>query len=599
MIEQTNKNLPVGVQNFESLIHDGYLYVDKTSHIWHLTHTGRHYFLARPRRFGKSLLLSTIEAYFQGKKDLFSGLHIQDEEKEWVQHPIFHIDLSPENYSSVEVLIARLNWHLSQWESIYVKDSGERPQSLSARFENCIMNAVKVTGNRVVILVDEYDKPILSSIGNTVLQNEMRAILKAFYGVLKSQDGNIRFSLLTGVTKFSKISIFSDLNNLNDISRDRQYFDICGLSQSEMHSVMRPYIESFAAANGKSTDEVYATFLRMYDGYRFTASAAENIYNPFSVLTALSKNEYGYYWFETGTPNFIVELLKRNNYILSDLTGKPIDSTSLDSKDDNGQSIVPLLFQSGYLTIKSHQAENDLYYMDFPNEEVQSGFFRYILPYYTSVRREESAFAIGQFVDEIRSGRAEEFLTRLQAFFADFQYDAQTTPEAHFRNVLFILCKLLGFHVDVEYMTSDGRIDLLLRTADYVYIIECKLDSTAEVALQQIEDMQYELPWSVDDREIIKIGVNFSSKSRRPDNWLVQKAAQDVLQDVLQDVPQGVLQEIVRLIYQNPKITRDKIGKELGVSEKTIGRKLEKLQYKVRYEGSGYSGHWVIINKRK
>lgn len=598
MEEQTIKNLPVGVQNFESLIKDNYLYVDKTSQIWRLTHTGRHYFLARPRRFGKSLLLSTIEAYFQGKKDLFSGLHIYEEEKEWVQHPIFHIDLSPENYSSVDVLTARLDWHLSQWESIYLKDPEKHPQSLSARFENCIMHAT-ADGNRVVILVDEYDKPILSTIGDVDLQNEMRAILKAFYGVLKSQDGNIRFSLLTGVTKFSKISIFSDLNNLNDISRDRHYFDICGLSQSEMDSAMRPYIESFAAANGKSPEEVYTTFLRMYDGYRFTATAAENIFNPFSVLTALSKNEYGYYWFETGTPNFIVELLKRNNYILSDLTEKPIDSTSLDSKDDNGQSIVPLLFQSGYLTIKNYQAENDLYYMDFPNEEVQSGFFRYILPYYTSIRREESAFAIGQFVEEVRSGKAEEFLIRLQAFFADFQYDAQTTPEAHFRNVLFILCKLLGFHVDVEYMTSDGRIDMLLRTVDYVYIIECKLDSTAEVALQQIEDKQYELPWAVDDREKIKIGINFSSESRRPNDWLVQRATQDVLQDVLQDVPQGELQEIIRLIYHNPKITRAEIGDKLQVSEKTIGRKLEKIQDKVRYEGSGYSGHWEIIKKRK
>lgn len=513
--------LPVGVQNFESLIRDGFLYVDKTAHIWRLINTGRHYFLARPRRFGKSLLLSTIEAYFQGKKELFDGLYIQQKENDWQSHPIFHIDLSPENYSSVEVLVARLDWHLSQWESVYGKEDVQR--SLSARLENCIMRAVRQTGHRAIVLVDEYDKPILSAIGNPDLQNEMRTILKAFYGVLKSQDGNIRFSLLTGVTKFSKVSIFSDLNNLNDISRDRYYYDICGISQSEMDTIMQPYLQTFAEVNNADLVSTNESFRRLYDGYRFTATAKENIYNPFSVLTALVKSEFGYYWFETGTPNFIVELLKRNNYILSDLTAKPIDSTSLDSKDDYGQSVVPLLFQSGYLTISSYDVESGLYFMDFPNDEVKSGFFRYMLPYYTSIKKEEGVFSIGQFVEEIRTGKPQALMARLQSFFSDFQYDAQTTPESHFRNVFFILCKLLGMYVEAEYMTFDGRIDLLIRTSDYVYIIECKLDSTAEIALQQIEDKEYALPWAIDYREKIKIGINFSSEKRRPDTWIIRR----------------------------------------------------------------------------
>ena len=595
--------LPVGVQNFESLIRDNFLYVDKTAQIWRLVNTGRHYFLARPRRFGKSLLLSTIEAYFQGKKELFEGLYIQQQEKEWKLHPIFHVDLSPENYSSVEVLTARLDWHLSQWENIYGKEDVQR--SLSARFENCIMRAVQQTGNRAIILVDEYDKPILSAIGNPDLQNEMRTILKAFYGVLKSQDGNIRFSLLTGVTKFSKVSIFSDLNNLNDISRDRYYYDICGISQSEIDTIMQPYIQAFAEVNGASLESTNERFRSLYDGYRFTASAKENIYNPFSVLTALVKSEYGYYWFETGTPNFIVELLKNNNYILSDLTAKPIDSTSLDSKDDHGQSVMPLLFQSGYLTISNHDAESGLYYMNFPNDEVKSGFFRYILPFYTSLKKEESAFSIGQFEEEIRTGKPQEFMVRLQSFFADFQYDAQTTPESHFRNVLFILCKLLGMHVDAEYMTSDGRIDLLIRTNDYIYIIECKLDSTAEIALQQIEDKQYSLPWALDHREQIKIGVNFSSEKRRPDTWLICRDSdadkqkeilnqEDDLQGVPQDDLQSDLQNIEELVKNNPNITRKEMAEKLHVSPKTIARRLEKLSH-IRYVGSGYSGHWEVI----
>lgn len=595
MANQTPKILPVGVQNFESLIRDGYLYVDKTEAIWRLTHTGRHYFLARPRRFGKSLLLSTIEAYFEGKKDLFNGLYLQSQEQDWSSYPIFHIDLSPENYTSTDILKARLDWQISQWEAIYGKEDVER--SLSARFENCIMRAAQKTGNRVVILVDEYDKPILSAIGNTALQNDMRAILKAFYGVLKSQDGNIRFSLLTGVTKFSKVSIFSDLNNLNDISRDKRYYDICGISQSEMDSVIQPYIQAFAESNSCTTEQANDTFRRMYDGYRFTATQPQNIYNPFSVLSALDRGEYGNYWFETGTPNYIVELLKRNNYILSDLTDKPVDSAALDSKDDNGQSIVPLLFQSGYLTIHDYEPSNDLYFMDFPNDEVRSGFFRYILPFYTSVKKEESAFAIGQFVEEIRAGKAEAFLKRLQAFFADYQYNAQTTPEAHFRNVLFVLCKLLDIQVDAEYMTSDGRIDLLIRATDFIYVIECKLDSSAKVALKQIERKEYDLPWSVDNRKIILIGINFSSNTRRMTDWLVggQNESLKVVKEGGQRGGQTT-EQILGLIKKNPYITRDELTTILGISPSAIQKHINKLKKdRIRRIDGKQKGHWEII----
>ncbi len=595
MVDGARKILPVGVQNFESLIHDGFLYVDKTEHIWRLTHSGRHYFLARPRRFGKSLLLSTIEAYFEGKIELFDGLYIQKEEKEWLNYPIFHIDLSPENYLSTDILTDRLDWHLSQWEAVYGKENVER--SLSARFENCIMRAAKQTGNRVVILVDEYDKPILSTIGNSDLQNEMRAILKAFYGVIKSQDGNIRFSLLTGVTKFSKVSIFSDLNNLNDISRDKRYYDICGISQSEMDTVMQPYIQAFAETDNSDIKQIYDTFRRLYDGYRFVSAKQQNIYNPFSVLSALDKGEYGNYWFETGTPNYIVELLKRNNYMLSDLTDKPIDSASLDSKDDNGQSIVPLLFQSGYLTISHYDAENDLYYMDFPNDEVRSGFFRYILPFYTSVKKEESAFAIGQFVEALRAGKTEAFLNRLQAFFADYQYDAQTTPESHFRNVLFVLCKLLGLQVDAEYMTSDGRIDLLIRTSDFIYILECKLDSSAKTALQQIEKKEYALPWSVDNRKKILVGINFSSATRRMTDWIIG-VPQNAPQNVPQNVPQKLTERqenILAFIKQNPNLSKGQIAKAMHLGFSIIKRDMAAMSHLVKYTGASKGGHWEII----
>lgn len=591
-----NKILPVGVQNFESLIRDGFLYVDKTEQIWRLTHTGRHYFLARPRRFGKSLLLSTIEAYFEGKKELFNGMFIQRLESEWSCYPIFHIDLSPENYSSTEILNARLDWHLSRWEAIYGKEDVER--SISVRFENCIMRAVKQTGNRVIVLVDEYDKPILSSIGDSELQNEMRTILKSFYGVLKSQDGNIRFSLLTGVTKFSKVSIFSDLNNLNDISRDRRYYDICGLLQSEMDSVLSPYIQVFAQANNCTAEKVSNTLQRMYGGYRFTAIKQPDLYNPYSVLTALDKREYGNYWFETGTPNYIVELLKRNDYTLSDLTMMPVDSAVLDSKDDNGQSIVPLLFQSGYLTIRDCEQNGDLYYMDFPNDEVRSGFFRYILPFYSSVKKEESAFAISQFVEELRAGKPEDFMIRLQAFFADYQYDAQAVTESHFRNTLYVLCKLLNIQIDAEYMSSDGRIDLLLRTNDYVYIVECKMDKSAKVALRQIERKEYPLPWSVDKREKFLIGLNFSSSTRRPDDWLIRRipSTTNKALKTTNKERQKTTDKILALIKANPRITNEQMAEYLGITADGVyyqTQKLRKAGIIIREKGKKI-GYWII-----
>jgi hypothetical protein len=277
------------------------------------------------------------------------------------------------------------------------------------------------------------------------------------------------------------------------------------------------------------------------------------------------------------------------------MTTKPVDSTTLDSKDDNGQSIVPLLFQSGYLTIRDYKSENDLYYMDFPNDEVRSGFFRYILPYYTSVKKEESAFAIGQFVEELRAGQPEAFLTRLQAFFADFQYDAQTTPESHFRNVLFILCRLLGMQVDAEYMTSDGRIDLLIRTNDYIYIIECKLDASAKIALRQIERKDYPLPWSVDKRTIFLIGLNFSSKTRRLEEWEIGQRNRS--EKSVRGIGQKV--EIVfTLIKANPTITRDELSEKLGMAPSSIQRYIDVLKIdRIRRVGGDFGGHWEIINK--
>ena len=323
------------------------------------------------------------------------------------------------------------------------------------------------------------------------------------------------------MTKFSKVSIFSDLNQLRDISLSAEYAKICGITETEMRKNFGPEIHLMAEAQGMDEETCLAKLKKMYDGYHFVADSP-GLYNPYSLMNALLWKECKSYWFESGTPTMLVEMLKRQHYTLSDFD-ESIDTTRLDSKDGSDDSIVPLLYQSGYLSILRSDEESQQTWLTFPNEEVRDGFFKFLLPYYTSVQKNRKNPAIDEFVADIREGNVEQFLQRLQSFFADFQYDAQTTPESHFRNVLYILCKLIGLKVDAEYQTSDGRIDLLLRTEKFVYVIECKIDSSARIALQQIKDKEYSLPWALDGREKILIGISFSTTTRRPDDWIIER----------------------------------------------------------------------------
>jgi hypothetical protein len=513
------QTLPIGEQSFVKLRTKNRLYVDKTEFIYRMIQDGTYYFLSRPRRFGKSLLLNTIEAFFQGQRELFNDLYIANKEQDWAVHPVFHFDFSVQSYNSEQSLYAILNHYVVQFEKEYSISSADT--DISLRFATLIRQAYEQTGHGVVILVDEYDKPLLEVTNDPELQDAYRKMLRSFYAVLKSANQYIRFVFLTGITKFSKISIFSDLNNLNDISRDSDYATVCGLTDEEIDRDMVPYIQAFAEKKAKSYDEIRNKLRRMYDGYHFVDKTPA-LYNPFSVMCALGRREFGSYWFETGTPTILVEMLQRHDYPLASLEDEPVDSMMLDSKDGIMDSIVPLLYQTGYMCIRKTTDDGQLSWMTFPNEEVRHGFFRFLLPYYASVERIRTNVAISAFVADVRSGNAEQFLQRLQSFFADFQYDAQTTPESHFRNVLYILCKLMGLQVDAEYQTSDGRIDLLLRTDKFVYIIECKIDSTARIALDQIKSKEYALPWSLDNRETILIGLNFSTTTRRPDNWLIE-----------------------------------------------------------------------------
>lgn len=512
------QNLPIGIQNFEKIREGNYLYIDKTAWVYKLVSTGSYYFLSRPRRFGKSLLLSTLHAYFDGRRDLFEGLAIADLEQKWEKHPVLHLDLNTRNYKDADALPGILNEYLEKWEALY--GDVKRDRVLEERFSYVIEQAFAKTGKRVVILIDEYDKPMLQAIGNESLQEAYRNTLKAFYGALKSCDQYIQFAMLTGVTKFGKVSVFSDLNNLKDISMRKDYHEICGITGVELQRDFGAYIERMAEEQGTSVKEVTDEMTRLYDGYHFTAGQP-GIYNPFSVLNAFDANAFGSYWFETGTPTYLVHLLRMRDYNLERMSDEYVTEDILNSVDVASTNPIPVIYQSGYLTIKEYDSEFHTYRLGFPNAEVENGFFRFLLPYYTSLSPVEAPFHIQKFVREIRTGQVDAFLARLKSFFSDTPYELVKDCENHYQNVLFILFKLIGVYVRAEYHTSRGRIDMVLQSHGYTYVMEFKLDGTAEDALRQIADKEYPLPFSTDGTTVFRIGLNFSSETRNIEKWVI------------------------------------------------------------------------------
>ena len=516
-MEQTLKNLPIGIQDFESLINDGYLYVDKTALMYRLVSTGRYYFLSRPRRFGKSLLISTLKAYFLGKKDLFKGLAVEQLEQKWTVHPVLHLDLNTDNYDSKAALDDRIALSLDNWEKLYGRNELEK--SFGARFEGVIQRAYEKTGERVVILVDEYDKPLLQAIGDDKLQDTFRTTLKSFYGALKSKDDCIKFAMLTGVTKFGKVSVFSDLNNLKDISLDNRYYNLCGIDEGELHGVFEPYVQRLADSQNITLDKAYSELKRNYDGYHFSKNMV-GMYNPFSLLNAFDSLEIGNYWFETGTPSYLVELMQDQDMKLWNITKKLVSSDVLNSVDIATTEPISVIFQSGYLTIKGYKNEYDGYLLGFPNEEVKRGFLRYLIPRYTSVRPSDTAFEIESFVEEVRGGDISGFMKRLKSFFANTPYDLIKDTENHYQNVLFILCNLCGLYTKAEFHTSDGRVDMTIETPDYVYVFEFKYNGTAEEAMSQIKEKNYAQPFLASGKKIALIGANFSGEKRNIDEYL-------------------------------------------------------------------------------
>ncbi len=513
------RRYPIGIQDFEKLRTEGYLYVDKTLHMYQLIRMGNPYFLSRPRRFGKSLMLSTLKAYFLGKKELFKGLYIETVEKKWETYPVLNLSLNAEKYETYEDLQDILERQLIKWEKEFGTDNSS--MSYSGRFSNVIESAFQKTNRRVVILIDEYDKPLLNSFHDIELQNRYRKLLTGFYTVLKDADKWLQFVFITGVTKFAQVGIFSNLNQLMDISLDNRFFDLCGLTQKEIETNFAPDLEALGTANNMTGEEAMAELARMYDGYFFNEDQQEGMFNPFSVLNALSGKKFRNYWFNSGTPTFLAEMLRKTDFDLRNMENVEIQADTLSNDRADPLNPIPMIYQSGYLTIKAYDEELRFYTLNYPNKEVKYGFLNFISPFYSCVPTGEMPFYIGKFLSELRSGNVESFLARLRAFFADFPYELNNRTERHYQVVFYLVFKLLGQFIETEVRSSHGRADAVVKTSDYIYVFEFKLNGTAQEAIKQIDDKGYLIPYSADGRKLFKVGVRFDAETRNLGDWII------------------------------------------------------------------------------
>lgn len=527
-----DKKLPIGIQSFEKLIINDYLYIDKTEYVYKLVRNNMPYFLSRPRRFGKSLLLSTLKAYWEGKKELFHGLKIEELEMDnpnaWKAYPIFYFDFNGVNYNREGALEEALNSLLKRWEKEY--GCGE-DGSLSDRFQNILISAREKTGLASVVLVDEYDKPLLDVIDNESLQERNKEVFKGFFSSLKKLDDYIQFIFITGVSKFHKVSIFSDLNQLKDISLSEEYAQICGISETEADIYFSQQIEKMAERRGITKDECRRKLKDRYDGYRFYPETS-GVYNPFSLLNALCDGDFGSYWFETGTPGWLVNKIKENAFDIRKFTNQTLYASEAMLKDYTGDNLdpIPLLYQTGYLTISDYDPRLNRYTLCFPNEEVKYGFMECLMPSYVPSVSYGNGLDIFSLDDYVEKGKLDNIRDYFTALFAGITYTLETDPfEHYFQAVIYLVFTLMGKFVQCEMHTFSGRVDCRVETAKYIYLFEFKRDDSADTALKQIDDKDYSLPFAADSRKLYKIGVSFDSKSRKMVGWKVAEQQVDVI----------------------------------------------------------------------
>ena len=517
---------PIGIQSFEKIRKDGFVYVDKTALIYDLVNNGTIYFLSRPRRFGKSLLVSTLENYFLGRKELFRGLAIDSLEKEWNTYPVFHIDFNGINFNKPDTLEVVLTKFIADMEKTY--DIQPDTPELGLRFNEVLKTAHEKTGRRAVVLVDEYDKPLLDVMDKNIpapvvngdiktLTDYNRGILKGFYSIFKLADDHLQFVLLTGVTKFSQISVFSGFNQPDDISYDARYEAICGITKDEMLTVFKEQIKELGMKNGMTETEAIDMLTRKYDGYHFSEDMTD-IFNPFSLLNCLSKKKFSDYWFATGTPEYLMRLMSDNNVNINELAGKECVPAEFVDYKASKQKPLPMLYQSGYLTIKGYDREFNVYRLDFPNEEVRTGMLSLLASDYFAPEDSSSSW-ITDVTRTLRAGDLDTFRLQLTSMLSNISYRFQRKQdekecERHFQYTFYLIMQLLGkYNTYVEKETSQGRIDCVLECPGYVYIFEFKLNGTAAAALQQIDDKGYALPYAADRRKLYRVGISFSSET--------------------------------------------------------------------------------------
>ncbi len=513
---------PIGLQDFNTLRKENYIYIDKTQYIEQLIESkSRYCFLARPRRFGKSLFLSTLQCFFEGKRELFKGLSVDSMNWDWEEFPVLRLDLNSDDYQEQGLLDIILNNIFSKWETKY--NITEVAGSFATRFQNIIETAHATTGRQVVILVDEYDKPLVKNIHNKENIEHYRSRLASVYSNFKSCAEHIRLVFLTGVSRFSKLSVFSDLNNLSDISFDSEYADICGITEVEMMDHFQEGIKTLALRNNFSEEEALLKLKENYDGYRFAIDGSD-IYNPWSLLNCLNKKKIGNYWNDTGMPTIVAQTLKRVHADLMSMFDSYCTEEDLKGLDLLTPQPLALLYQTGYLTIKSYNSKINRYKLGIPNNEVRDGLFKVLLPYYVKCHSDdEPKRLVSDMVMYFILGEADKAMKCMQAYFAGVHFKMKMDNENNFHNAFFLLMDLLGLETETESATSDGSIDITVKTEDYIYVIELKYDGSAENALHQIKEKKYDRKFQMDGRQIIRIGVNFSSETRCIEDWKIEK----------------------------------------------------------------------------
>ena len=510
------KRLPVGIQTFEKIIDNDMLYIDKTEYIWNMIHLSNYIFLSRPRRFGKSLLVSTLQAYFEGRKDLFKGLFIETVEKEWTKYPVLRFSMASGKHMEKEQLERYLIYILEENERRFGITSDSKDPNV--RLKNLITTAYEKTGKPVVVLIDEYDAPLLDVVHEETSLPMLRNVMRNFYSPLKDCDPYLKFVFLTGITKFSQLSIFSELNNLKNISMDPNFGAVCGITKEEMLTKMQDYIEQLALANEWTIDEAVAQLTQQYDGYHFTWPSSD-IFNPFSLLNAMQDKRLDCYWFASGTPTYLVEMMRRFDVLPTDISHTEVPASAFDAPTENMSSITPLLYQSGYITIKDYDKTSRLYTLDIPNGEIRIGLMESLLPNYVERRWEAGMTNIGKMYRALYNNDLDEMLRLLQAYLLTVPYCDNANPEGHYQQMLYVIFSLFGRYVEVEVHTPRGRVDVVMISSNTLYLFELKLNKDAATAIEQINLKDYASKFALCNLPIVKVGINFDSEQRTITDW--------------------------------------------------------------------------------